>query len=106
MRASRWSSLIAWSVCLLLLMASTRVVAQEKAEPAAAGPAEATAAAPADAAAPPVLPDYFTGGNPKDPTTGKEIQKWPDPTGGAAGAWATPSGAPNPDGTPAGDVPE
>ena len=52
-------------------------------------------------AQPPKLPDYFTGTNedPKKP-------KWPDATGGAAGAWTTPSGTPNPDGTPGGDVPE
>jgi hypothetical protein len=40
----------------------------------------------ADAAAP-VLPSYFTGTN-ADPA--KPL--WPDPTGGAAGVWATPAG--------------
>jgi Amt family ammonium transporter len=55
-----------------------------------APPAPATPATPAAApAAPeaPALPAYFSGANadPKKPT-------WPDPTGGSAGAWATPAG--------------
>jgi Amt family ammonium transporter len=47
----------------------------------------ASASAAASAAAPP-LPPYFSGTN---DTTGKPAT-WPDPTGGAAGVWATPAG--------------
>src|SRR5258706_540442 len=48
--------------------------------------AAAPAAAPVDAAPAP-LPNYFssTNADPEKPT-------WPDPTGGAAGVWATPAG--------------
>ena len=106
MRASRWSSLIAWSGCLLLLMASTQGLAQENAEPSAASaPDEPAVAAEAAAAIPPVaapaLPDFFTGTNPKDPKTGEEIKKWPDPTGANAGYWTTPSAGPVGDDDPA-----
>ena len=72
----------------------------------AAEPAKAAdATKPADAAAkptevavamPPALPDYFTATN---PTEKDKPAKWPDNTGGNAGAWATPAS----DGT--GDVP-
>jgi Amt family ammonium transporter len=55
-------------------------------------PADAGAAPPVATSEAPVLPDYFSGTNPKDPTTGKEDEKWPDPTGGNAGVWATPAG--------------
>ena len=50
-------------------------------------PAAASAAPAASAAAPPALPGYFSGANAegKPPT-------WPDPTGAAAGVWATPAG--------------
>src|SRR5436190_10532 len=90
MRASRWSSLIAWSGCLLLLMASTRVVAQEKAEPGAATAAEPAATTEPGAAAPaatPQVPPYFSGTN-----EANKPAVWPDPTGAGAGAWATPAG--------------
>ncbi len=45
------------------------------------------APAPSASAAPPPLPAYFSGANAegKPPT-------WPDPTGAAAGVWATPAG--------------
>jgi Amt family ammonium transporter len=66
-------------------------VAQE----AAAPPAADAAAPPAPAAAKP-LPDYFTGTNPAEGPA-----KWPDPTGAAAGTWATPSAGPVGDGDPA-----
>jgi len=42
-------------------------------------------------AEPTPLPAYLSGSNPKD-DKGKEIVKWPDPTGGNAGVWATPAG--------------
>ena len=54
------------------------------------GPAAsaAAAAAPAPAAsAAPVLPPYFSGANAPD-----KPPIWPDPTGAAAGVWATPAG--------------
>ena len=57
------------------------------AEEEAAAASGTTAEAPAAAEEPPPLPAYFTGANadPAKPT-------WPDPTGGAAGVWATPAG--------------
>jgi Amt family ammonium transporter len=39
------------------------------------------------AAAPPALPSYFSGAN-----ADAAKPTWPDPTGGAAGVWATPAG--------------
>ena len=71
-----------------LFLYSHRVSAEEEA-PAATPPAAESAAPPATpapvAAAP--LPAYFssTNADPAKPT-------WPDPTGGAAGVWATPAG--------------
>ena len=55
----------------------------------------AAPAAPAAQAAPnqPALPSYFSG------------LKAPDSTGSNYGVWSTPSGTPNADGSPAGDVP-
>jgi Amt family ammonium transporter len=64
----------------------------------APAPAEAAPAAPT----PPAFPPYFTGVTPE----GEKTPFYPDATGAKAGTWATPSGTPNPDGTPAGDVPE
>jgi Amt family ammonium transporter len=61
---------------------------------AGAARADEQAPAPAGAAAVPALPPYFTATN--DPAK----PAWPDPTGGAAGVWATPAG----DGK--GDVPD
>ncbi|MGD0655282.1 MAG: hypothetical protein ABSA16_13130 [Thermoguttaceae bacterium] len=57
-----------------------------------ASPPAATAKSAADkpaptAAQPPSPPPYFSGTNP-DPAK----PAWPDPTGGAAGVWATPAG--------------
>jgi Amt family ammonium transporter len=51
-----------------------------------AAEAAAPAAAPVDAAAAP-LPAYFSSTN-----ADAEKPTWPDPTGGAAGVWATPAG--------------
>ena len=53
-----------------------------------AQPAPSASAAASASAAPPPLPPYFSGTN---DTTGKPAT-WPDPTGGAAGVWATPAG--------------
>ena len=64
-------------VALAALATTSRTIPSARAdEPAAAGAA----------AAPPSLPSYFTSTNdPQKPT-------WPDPTGAAAGVWATPAG--------------
>jgi ammonium transporter, Amt family len=58
------------------------------------------APAPAAPAAAPSLPPYFSPGN-------DDLKKgtWPDPNGGNAATWATPSGALDKDNKPAGDVP-
>src|SRR5215216_4504211 len=85
--------------CTLLVVAVVEALfAQEKkapeaTPPAAAAPAPApAAAAPADAA---TLPPYFT------PDPSAKGSPWPDPTGGAAGYWTTPS--PSPSEAPVGD---
>jgi ammonium transporter, Amt family len=57
------------------------------ASPPAAAEKSATDKPAGTAADPPALPPYFSGTN-ADPA--KPI--WPDPTGGAAGVWATPAG--------------
>src|SRR5579859_1134977 len=54
----------------------------------ASADAPAAGSASAAASAAPPLPPYFSGAN---DTTGKPAT-WPDPTGGAAGVWATPAG--------------
>src|ERR1019366_8357078 len=83
-RQRRWLGLIALGALMLSLfttLTATRAFAD--------APPAASAAASASAAAPPPLPGYFSGAN---DTTGKP-PTWPDPTGGAAGVWATPAGA-------------
>lgn len=62
---------------------ATPPAASATAAPAASAPSEPAPAeaAPADAA--PAVPDFYSGADTK---------KWPDPTGGAAGVWATPAG--------------
>src|SRR6185436_19679719 len=81
------------------------------AEPAAAATPAADAAAPAaDAAATPVsIPDYFdshaTDTNNDGKIDDKDTVKWPDPTGAAAGYWATPSAGPVGDGDPSAMTP-
>jgi ammonium transporter, Amt family len=66
--------------------------AQQPTPPATAPPA-APAATPA-----PTLPDYFdmhaTDTNGDGTVDAKDIPKWPDATGGAAGYWTTPSASP------------
>jgi|CZKU01.1.fsa_nt_gi Amt family ammonium transporter len=82
-RQRRWLGLIALGALMLSLfttLTATRAFAD--------APPAASAAASASAAAPPPLPGYFSGAN---DTTGKP-PTWPDPTGGAAGVWATPAG--------------
>lgn len=90
-----WCSVLWLGFTLAIPLVSQ--AADDKAPPAATDKKDA----PAAAAAPDTkLPGYFSGtsDDPKKPT-------WPDPTGGAAGTWATPSGALDKDGKPAGDVP-
>ena len=69
--------------------------------PVALAQEEKVAEAPAAEAAPPAvdlatLPPYETGISPPD--LAKPL--WPDPTGGAAGTWSTPSAPPAGDGDP------
>jgi ammonium transporter, Amt family len=101
--------LLRWCLPVLALLIGfsmrSMMAADDKATPPATPAAPAAGAdvkkdAPATAPATPPLPGYFSGTNadPKKPT-------WPDPTGGAAGTWATPSGALDKDNKPAGDVP-
>ena len=97
MKIVRWRKLartIAGCFGILLVLGATFAVAQDEPKAAAepAAPAADAAAAPAVA---PALPPYFTGTSP-DPA--KPV--WPDPTGGAAGYWATPSAGPIGDGDP------
>ena len=87
---------VRWVMALSLALVTLKVgwAAEEE-----KGPVAAPAVAAPDAAAPaPVVPPYFAGtiADPQKPA-------WPDPTGGAAGVWATPGG----DGTEKnlGDVP-
>ncbi len=75
----RWFGVIALAAMVFTVLTPTRAYAD--APPAAA-------AAPSASAAPAPLPPYFSGAN---DTTGKPAT-WPDPTGGAAGVWATPAG--------------
>jgi Amt family ammonium transporter len=65
---------------LAFSIASVRLSFADEAPPAAS-------AAPAPSASAAALPTYFSGAN----ENGKAAV-WPDPTGGAAGAWATPAG--------------
>ena len=80
---SNWllRSRYALPLALSLLWAWPAVGADDKPGDAKAEPSASAAAAT------PALPPYFAGTNtdPKKPT-------WPDPTGGAAGTWATPAG--------------
>ena len=96
-------------VCLSLTCSRPSRDARSAQEAAAESATAAEAAAP-DAAAPPAapnLPPYFTGVTPQPGPNGKEQSPfWPDPTGGKAGTWATPSSSLNPDGSIAGDNPD
>jgi Amt family ammonium transporter len=81
---------------LLVVAVVEALFAQEKKAPDATPPAApaATPAAAAPAAAA-TLPPYFT------PDPSAKDSPWPDPTGGAAGYWTTPS--PSPSEAPVGD---
>lgn len=68
----------------LLMTALTRTAYAQAQQPGA------TPIVPANQ---PPLPSYFSG------------LKGPDPTGTNYGVWATPSGTPNADGSPSGDIP-
>jgi Amt family ammonium transporter len=76
-----------FKVLLLGLLASLATLSTAAFADDPAPAASAAAAAPAASAAPAPLPAYFSGANAegKPPT-------WPDPTGAAAGVWATPAG--------------
>lgn len=75
--------------------------AKDEAAPAAKGDAAPAGDAPKEEAAPAAeLPTYFTGTN-KDPKN----PEWPDPTGGKAGYWVTPSAKPIGDGDPSAQTP-
>ena len=91
--ATGWDC-VRWVTALSLALVTFESgrAAEEEATPVAA-PASQVATAPA-----PVVPPYFSGTN-----TDPQKPAWPDPTGGAAGVWATPGG----DGTEKnlGDVP-
>ncbi len=69
------------SLCALTLLIGVFLVRPCNAADAAPPPTP-----PAEAAAP-ALPAYFSGANAE-----KTKPTWPDPTGGAAGVWATPAG--------------
>jgi Amt family ammonium transporter len=68
-----------------LFLYSHQVRAEEETPPAETPAAAESAAPPPVAAA--ALPGYFSGAN-----ADAEKPIWPDPTGGAAGVWATPAG--------------
>ncbi|MGO9833439.1 MAG: ammonium transporter [Polyangiaceae bacterium] len=74
----RWIGLLALAALLLGTFTATRAFADA---------APAASAAPAPSASAAQLPGYFSGAN----ENGKPAM-WPDPTGGAAGVWATPAG--------------
>lgn len=77
----------AWITLVLVLVTTALIcISRAKAAPQQALASPATANQPA-------LPSYFSG------------LKDPDPTGSNYGVWATPSGTPNADGSPSGDIP-
>jgi Amt family ammonium transporter len=71
-------------LALVVTLACVTATGLALADPA---PPPGASAVPSASAAP-TLPPYFSGAN---DTTGKPAT-WPDPTGGAAGVWATPAG--------------
>ena len=88
-RGARRVLFAACAAALGALFLYSHTVRAEEEMPGTTPPAEEAAApspAPVDAAPAP-LPNYFssTNADPEKPT-------WPDPTGGAAGVWATPAG--------------
>jgi ammonium transporter, Amt family len=86
-RRSEWRKRLVGLLCAALTVAMMFLAAaQDSKGQTTAAPAPA-AVAPQPASAAPSVPAYFSGGNPHPakPT-------WPDPTGSAAGTWATPAG--------------
>ncbi len=77
------------SLCALIVFTGILVAGTCFAADSATAPVAADAAKPAASATPPTpeLPAYFSGAN-----ADKTKPTWPDPTGGAAGTWATPAG--------------
>jgi ammonium transporter, Amt family len=80
MTGSTKRSLCALTMLIGLFLTRPSFAADATPAPAAADAAKAAAAAPE-------LPAYFSGAN-----ADKNKPTWPDPTGGAAGVWATPAG--------------
>jgi Amt family ammonium transporter len=79
---------LAFSIFVLFLQTPSIWAADNSPTSPTAAAEKSATDKPAEAAAdPPALPPYFSGAN-ADPA--KPV--WPDPTGGAAGVWATPAG--------------
>jgi Amt family ammonium transporter len=84
----------AWATLVLALVTTVLMwTGRTKAAPQQSDTPTAPSAAQAPSTAQPSLPGYFSG------------LKSADPTGNNYGVWATPSGTPNADGSPGGDVP-
>ena len=79
---------------VMLASLATVFMSEVKADAPTTAPAAESAPASAPATSAPALPPYFAG-----------LGDAPDATGANYGVWSTPSGTPNADGTPAGDVP-
>jgi Amt family ammonium transporter len=76
-------------VTTVFIWTTAKAAPQQNATPASPQLAQPPAAAPIQ----PALPSYFSG------------LKAADPTGSNYGVWSTPSGTPNADGSPGGDIP-
>jgi ammonium transporter, Amt family len=78
------------TICLLFLLpCSSAFSAEEPSGNANTAPPPVGVQPASGASLTPQMPPYFSGANP-DPDPKKAV--WPDPTGAAAGAWATPAG--------------
>jgi Amt family ammonium transporter len=84
-----WVTLLLALVMALLTWTTAKAAPQQSAAPAPPPATQSPAAAPSQ----PALPAYFSG------------LKAADPTGTNSGVWSTPSGTPNADGSPGGDIP-
>ncbi|MEI8018868.1 MAG: hypothetical protein WCH39_11770, partial [Schlesneria sp.] len=97
-RVKKWASILVVAMTASVSGYYASLYAQDadpKPDAAAVAPAEPAPVAEGAPPAAPALPAYFTGTNdPKAPS-------WPDPTGGKAGTWVTPSDGPIGDGNPA-----
>ncbi len=90
-KLTAWTTLAVMVITTMAIWIGTN---QARGQTPAAAPTPPAASAPAAAApAQPALPAYFAG------------LKQPDPTGSSYGVWPTPSGTPNANGSPGGDVP-